>query len=212
MANSSERNKRTFKQSQSMMSSSFNMGKLLRNTTQLLAGNCDGSKDQDAAIDLSINEKNTSHESIDTESLCSSLRVDEIVDSNDEDIAELDQMLLKLKSIGVKIESVTNNQAKVINIVKKNSKKIAELKQDTSKKLNEFTGFIVDRMDNSEQMRKAECDYKNLEIEKSIKQVEAKINVLGETSEKLHCLSGDLIAKNWYMKKELNIWKTTSMF
>ena len=34
MANSSEGN-RTFKQSQSMMATGFNMGELLRNTTQL---------------------------------------------------------------------------------------------------------------------------------------------------------------------------------
>ena len=80
------------------------------------------------------------------------MHVDEFVDSDEEDIAELDQMLLKLKSIGVKIKSVANNQAKVINTVKKNSKKISELKQDTAKKFNEFTGLIVDRMDSSEQM------------------------------------------------------------
>ena len=202
MANPSEGNRRILKQSQSMMASSFNMGELLRNTTQLLAGNCNVSNGQVEALDLSINERNVSRESIDTESLCSSLRVDEIVDSDDEDISDLDQML-KLKSIGVKIKSVANNQGKVINTVKKNSKKISELKQDTTKKFNEFTGLIVDRMDNSEQMRKAECDYKNLEIEKSIKQVEAKINVLGETSEELHCLSGDLISKKMVHEKRI---------
>ena len=65
-------------------------------------------------------------------------------------------MLLKLKSIGVKIKSVANNQAKVINTVKKNSKKISELKHDTARTFNEFTGLIVDRMDSSEQIRKAE--------------------------------------------------------
>ena len=195
MANSSEGNRRILKQSQSMMASSFNMGELLRNTTQLLAGNCDGLNDQNEALDLSVNERNMSRESVDTESLCSSLHVDEIVDSDEEDIAELDQMLLKLKSIGVKIKSVANNQAKVINKVKKNSQKISELKQDTAKKFYEFTGLIVDRMDSTEQMLKAECDYKKLELGKSIKQVEAKVNVLGETSEELHCLSGDLIAK-----------------
>ena len=80
MANSSEGNRRILKHSQSMMASSFNMGELLRNTTQLLAGNCNVSNGQDEALDLSVNERNTSHESIDTESLCSSLRVDEIVD------------------------------------------------------------------------------------------------------------------------------------
>ena len=203
MANSSEGNRRTFKQSQSMMTNSFNMGELLRDTTSLLTGNCDVSNGQNEALDLSINERNMSRESVDTESLCSSLHVDEIVDSDEEDIAELDQMLLKLKSIGVKIKSVANNQAKVINTVKKNSKKISDLKNDTARKFSEFTGLIVDRMDSSEQIQKAECDYKKLELEKSIKQVEAKVNVLGETSEELHCLSGDLIAKKMVHEKRI---------
>ena len=61
---------------------------------------------------------------MDNESSCSSLYAEEIVDSDEEDIAELGQMLLKLKSIGVKIKSVANDQVKVINTVKKNSKKI----------------------------------------------------------------------------------------
>ena len=52
-------------------------------------------------------------------------------------------------------------------------------------------------------MQKAECDYKNFELEKSIKQVEAKVNVLGETSEELHCLSGDLIAKKMVHEKRI---------
>ena len=112
-------------------------------------------------------------------------------------------MLLKLKSIGVKIKSGAYNPAKVINTVEKNSKKISELEQDTEKKFNEFTGLIVDRMDSSEQMQKAECDYKNLELEKSIKQVEAKVDVLGETSEELHCLSRDLIAKKVIHEKRI---------
>ena len=55
--------------------------------------------------------------------------------------------------------------------------------------------MIVDRMDSCQQMRKAECEYKNLELEKNVRQVEAKVNVLSETSEELHCLTGDLIAK-----------------
>ena len=50
-------------------------------------------------------------------------------------------------------------------------------------------------MDSCQQMRKAECEYKNLELEKNVRQVEAKVNVLSETSEELHCLTGDLIAK-----------------
>ena len=106
-----------------MMASSFNMGELLRNTTQLLAGNCDSLNEQIAAIDLSINENNMSRKSVDNESCSSSLHTDEFVDSDEEDIAELDQMLLKLKSIGATIKSVANNQAKVIKTVKKNSKK-----------------------------------------------------------------------------------------
>ena len=144
-----------------------------------------------------------SRESVDTESLCSSLRVNEFLVSDEEDIAELDQMLLKLKCIGVIIKSLANNQAKVINTITKNSKKISELKQDTAKKFNEFKGLIVDRMDRSEKMQKAECDYKNLELEKSIKQVEAKVNVLGETSEELHCLSGDSIAMKMIHEKRI---------
>ena len=190
MANSNEGNKRTFKQSQSMMASSFNMGELLRNTTQLLTGNCNVSNGQNEALDLSINERNRSRESLDTESLCSSLQVDEFVDCDEENIAEIDQMLLRLKSIGVKIKSVANNQAEVINTIKKYSQKISDLKRYTAKQFNEFTGLIVDRMENAEQMRKAEGDYKNLELEKNIKEVEAKVNTLGDTSEELHGLSG----------------------
>ena len=96
--------------------------------------------------------------------------------------------MLKLKSIGVKIKSVANNQAKVINAVKKNSKNISNFKQNTARQFNEFTDLIVDRMDSCEQMRKAECEIKNLELEKNIKEVEAKVNTLSEASEKLHCL------------------------
>ena len=161
MANSSEANRRSLRRSQSMMASSFNMGELLRNNTQLLAGNWDSFNEQNAAVDLSLNEKDMSRESVDTESCCSSLRVDEFVDFDEEDIAELHQMLLKLKSIGLKIRSVVNNQVKVINTVKKNSQKISDLKRNTAKQFNEFTGLIVDRMNNCEQMRKGECDLRN---------------------------------------------------
>ena len=200
MANPIEAHKRTLKQSQSMMASSFNMGELLRNTTQLLCTNSDG---QNAAIDLSMNENNMSRESIDNESCCSSLHVDEFADSDEEDIAELDQMLLKLKSIGVKIKSVASNQAKVINTVKKNSKKISDLKRNTAKQFNEFTDLIVDRMDNCEQMRKTECEFRNVELEKNFRQVEVKVNILSETSEELHCLTGDLIAKKMAHDKKI---------
>ena len=66
-----------------------------------------------------------SRESLDNESCYSSIHVDEFVDADEEDIAELDQ----------------------------------------------------------------------------IKEVEAKVNALGETSEELHCLSGDLIAKKMVHEK-----------
>ena len=89
--------------------------------------------------------------------------------------------------IGVKIKSVTNNQVKVINTVKKNSQKISDLKRNTAKRFNEFTSLIVDRMDSCEQIHKAECEYKNSELEKNVKHLGAKINALGETSEELHC-------------------------
>ena len=108
------------------------MGELLRNTTQLLSENCDGSNDQNAALDLLINAHNMSREPVDNES-CSSLHVDEIINSIEEGISELDQMLLKLISISVKIKSVANNQPNVTNMVKKNSKKISDLKQSTAK-------------------------------------------------------------------------------
>ena len=100
-----------------------------------------------------------SRESVDSESCCSSLHADEFINSDEEDIAELDQILLKLKSIGVKIKSVASNQAKVINTVKKNSKKISDLKRNTAKQFNQFTDLIVDRMDSCKQMRKAECEF-----------------------------------------------------
>ena len=51
-------------------------------------------------------------------------------------------------------------------------------------------------------MRKAACEFKNLETERNVKQVEAKVNALIEASEELHCLSRDLIAKKWCMKKD----------
>ena len=173
MANSDNQLKSSLKQSQSMMTNSFNMGELLRKTTQLLARNYKGSDGQNAALDLSLNENNVTRESVDNESCCSSLHVEEIIDSDEKDIAELDGMLLKLKSIGVKIKSVANNQAKVIDAVKKNLNKISDLKRNTAKQFNEFTDLIVDRMDSCEQMRKAECEYKNLELAKNVKKVEA---------------------------------------
>ena len=103
-----------------MMASSFNMGEYLRNTTQVSATNHHVSDEQSAALNLSLNEENARYETLDNVSCCSSLRAEEIIDSDEVDIAELDQMLLKLKSIGVKIKSVANNQAKVIEKVKKN--------------------------------------------------------------------------------------------
>ena len=203
MSNSDNQLKKSLKQSQSMMTNSFNMGELLRNTTQLLAGNYEGSDSQNAALDLSLNENNVTRESVDNESCCSSLHLEEITESDEEDIADLDQMLLRLKSIGVKIKSVANNQANVINAVKKNSKKISDFKRKTARQFSEFTDLIVDRMDSCDQMRKAECEYKNLELEKNVKKVEAKINTLSEASEELHCLSGDLIAKKMVHEKRI---------
>ena len=58
-------------------------------------------------------------------------------------------------------------------------------------------------MDSCQQMCKAECEFKNLELEKNVRQVEAKVNVLSETSEKFHCLTGDLIAKKMAHDKKL---------
>ena len=78
MASTNEAQKKALKQSQSMMTNSFNMGELLRNMTQLLAGNYDNLNGQGEAIDLSINENNMSYESVDNESSCSSLHAEEI--------------------------------------------------------------------------------------------------------------------------------------
>ena len=52
-------------------------------------------------------------------------------------------------------------------------------------------------------MRKAKCEYKNLELEQNFRKVKAKINTLGEASEELHCLSGDLIAKKMVHEKRI---------
>ena len=75
------------------------------------------------------------------------------------------------------------------------------MKLNTAEQFNEFNVSIVDRMDSCEQMRKAECEFKNLELERNLKQVEAKVNILSESPEKLHCLSGDLIAKTMAHEK-----------
>ena len=74
------------------------------------------------------------------------------------------------------------------------------------------TGLIVDRMDSSDQMCKAECDYKNLELEKNIKQVEAKVNVLGEASEELHCISGDFVATKIMHEKRIKYLEDHQFF
>ena len=58
----------------------------------------------------------------------------------------IDQMLLKLESIGVKIMSVAKNQNKVIDKVKRNFKKISDLELNTEKKINEFINLIVNRI------------------------------------------------------------------
>ena len=203
MANSNNQLKSSLKQSQSMMTNSFNMGELLRNTTQLLAENYDGSDGQNVALDLLLNENNVTRDSVDNESCCSPLHVEEIIDFDGEDIAELDGMLLKLKSIGVKRKSIANNQTKAISAAKRDSNKISDLKRNTAKQFNEFTDLIVDRMNSCEQMRKAECEYKNLELEKNVKKVEAKINTFSQASGELHCLTGNLIAKKMLHKKKI---------
>ena len=109
MANSAKQPKISLKKSQSMMTSSFNMGKLLKHTALLLARNYNASKDQNVALDLFLNENNVSRESRDNESCYSTLRAKKIIDCNEKDIAELDQILSKLESIGVKIRNVENN-------------------------------------------------------------------------------------------------------
>ena len=55
MASTNEAQKKTLKQSQSIMANSFNMGELLRSTTQLFAGNYNSLNGQGEALDLSIN-------------------------------------------------------------------------------------------------------------------------------------------------------------
>ena len=147
MANQNETVRKILKQSQSMIASNFNKGEHLRNTTQAAAANYHVSVEQSAALDLSINEDNAMYEALDNVSCCSSLRAVEIIDSDEEDIAELNEILLKLKSIGAKMKSVASNQVNVINTIKKNSKKISDLEHNTAKQFNEFTDFIVDRID-----------------------------------------------------------------
>ena len=66
-------------------------------------------------------------------------------------------MLIKLKFIGVKIKSVANNQDKVIEKVKKNSKKISDLKFCTNRQIEGFTNLFVNRIDSSMHMRGAKC-------------------------------------------------------
>ena len=60
-------------------------------------------------------------------------------------------------------------------------------------------------MDSCEQMGKAKCEIKNLELEKNVKKVEAKVNTLSEASEELRCLSGDLIAKKMVHEKRIKL-------
>ena len=54
MVNQNEPVRKILKQSQSMMASSFNMGKHLRNTTQAAVANHHVSDEHSAALDLSI--------------------------------------------------------------------------------------------------------------------------------------------------------------
>ena len=108
-ANPNEAHKKILKQSQSIMASSFNMGEHLRNTTQLSAINHHAADEQSTALNLTLNEENVTCETLDNASCCSSLRAVEMIDLDEEDTAEIHEMLLKLKSIGVKIKSVANN-------------------------------------------------------------------------------------------------------
>ena len=95
MANFDKQPKISSKQFQFIMASRFNMKELLKNTTPLLAGNDDGSNDQNAALDLSLNGNNISRKLGDNESCYSYLGPEEKIDSNEEDIDKLDQMLKK---------------------------------------------------------------------------------------------------------------------
>ena len=123
MANQNEAGRKILKQSQSMMASSFRMAEYLRNATQALATDLHVSEEQSAALNLSLNEENATYKALYNVSCCSSLRAVEIIDSDEEDIAEFDEILLKLKSIGVKIKITANNQSEIVEKVKKNSKK-----------------------------------------------------------------------------------------
>ena len=48
--------------------------------------------------------------------------------------------------------------------MKKNSKKISDLKLRTDRQIKGFTYLLVNRIDSSMHMRKAECQAKNLEL------------------------------------------------
>ena len=92
---------------------------------------------QSAALNLSLNEENVTCETLDNVSCCLSLFTVEIIDSDDNDITKLDKMLLKLKSIGIKIKNVASNQAKIIEKVMKNSRKRIEKNiRDVETKVN----------------------------------------------------------------------------
>ena len=98
-----------------MFGNSFNVSNNLESSIQLLARNTDFIRDTNTALDLSLKENNVSRESINNYS-CSSL-------NTGEDIVHSDHILRKLKSIGVQIQSVADNQAKVIYKVKQSLRK-----------------------------------------------------------------------------------------
>ena len=124
--------------------------------------------DQNMSLNILLNKNNMSSESLDNNPCFSSSHEERLLDSDEEDIAELDQVLLKLDSIEVEIESVANNQSKIISKVKKNSKKLSDLKLSTNKQLDEFTGSLVDGIDSSMYVRKAECGSENSESHKHV--------------------------------------------
>ena len=74
---------------------------------------------------------------------------------------------------------------------------------DTTKQFNEFTDLIINRVDSSGQIRRAECKFKNLELEKNVRDVETKVNTLSEASEELHGSSGDITARKTIHEKTL---------
>ena len=66
------------------------MGKYSGNTIQASATNHHVADGQSAVLNLSSNEENVTCEILENESCCSSLRAEEIIDSDEEDNAKLE--------------------------------------------------------------------------------------------------------------------------